>query len=261
MTLWNDFKQWKRRAIIKTGKRVTRAIDKFLASQSLVGDPPSFDPSQFDWVKTLENNWQPIRKEAEQLLKERELIPAFHEISPDQTRISKGGHWKTHILYGFGRRIETNCQRCPETAKVLESIPGMMTAWFSMIDPGYHIPPHRGPTKSFLVCHLGLLVPKDKDKCYLRVADRKLTWEEGKCFVFDDTFDHEVRNDTDEHRVVLLVHVERPMRAPGRILSKLFIALIKASPYVKDGVKNMKKWEDRYAAALRRMENQAVPQD
>ena len=195
------------------------------------------------------------------MLKERELIPAFHEISPDQTRISKGDHWKTHILYGFGRRIETNCQRCPETAKVLESIPGMMTAWFSMIDPGYHIPPHRGPTKSFLVCHLGLLVPKDKDKCYLRVADRKLTWEEGKCFVFDDTFDHEVRNDTDEHRVVLLVHVERPMRAPGRILSKLFIALIKASPYVKDGVKNMKKWEDRYAAALRRMENQAVPQD
>lgn len=261
MNILNDFNQWKRRAIIQTGKRLTRAIDRFLASQSLVGDPPAFDTGQFDWVSILEQNWQPIRREGEKLLKDRDLIPAFHEISPDQTRISKGDHWKTHILYGFGRRIENNCRSCPETAKVLESIPGMMTAWFSMIDPGYHIPPHRGPTKSFVVCHLGLIIPKDKDNCYLRVADRKLTWEEGKCFVFDDTFDHEVRNDTDEHRVVLLVHVERPMRLPGRIVSKLFLALIKASPYFKDGAKNMKKWEDRYAAALRAMEKQAVPQD
>ncbi|WP_022948357.1 aspartyl/asparaginyl beta-hydroxylase domain-containing protein [Methylohalobius crimeensis] len=254
-------KQLKRRAIIKTGKALTRTVDRFLASQSLIGDAPAFEADQFDWVPSLEKNYAPIQKEAEKLLQERDLIPAFHEISPDQTRISKGDHWKTHILYGFGRRIEQNCERCPETAKVLESIPGLMTAWFSMIDPGYHIPPHRGPTKSFTVCHLGLIVPKEKDQCYLRVADRKLTWEEGKCFVFDDTFDHEVRNDTDEHRVVLLVHVERPLRWQGKIVSRLMLALIKASPYVKDGVKNMQRWEDRYAAALRRMENQPVSQD
>ncbi len=257
----DTFKEARRRAIIKTGKLLTRAIDRILASQSLVGDPPVFDPAQFDWIRILERNYEPIRKEAEQLLKERDLIPAFHEVSPDQKRISKGDHWKTHILYGFGRRIETNCRRCPQTAKVLAQIPNMMTAWFSIIDPGYHIPPHRGPSKSFLVCHLGLIIPKERDKCYLRVADHKLHWEAGKCFVFDDTFDHEVRNDTDEHRVVLLVHVARPMKPLGRWVSKLMIALIKASPYFKDGVKNMRKWEDRYAAALRRLENQPGAQN
>ncbi|HEB77322.1 MAG TPA: aspartyl/asparaginyl beta-hydroxylase domain-containing protein [Methylothermaceae bacterium] len=256
MAAAETLKQLRRRAIIKTGKFLTRTVDRILASQSLVGDPPVFDPRQFDWIDTLEKNYEPIRREAEQLLQERELIPAFHQVSPDQSKISKGDHWKTHILYGFGRRIETNCKRCPETAKVLEQIPGMTTAWFSIIDPGYHIPPHRGPSKSFLVCHLGLIIPRQREKCYLRVADQKLYWQEGKCFVFDDTFDHEVRNDTDEYRVVLLVHVTRPMKPLGQWVSRMLIALIKASPYFKDGVRNMRKWEDRYTAALRRMENQ-----
>jgi len=253
--------QLKRRGIIKVGKRLTRFIDRFLASQSRIGDRPSFDPKQFDWVQTLEKNYTPIRKEAERLLQERDLIPCFHEISPDQSKISKGDHWKTHILYGFGRRVDSNCARCPQTARVLEQIPGMTTAWFSIIDPGYYIPPHRGPSKSFLVCHLGLIIPDDKDRCYLRVADRKLTWEEGKCFVFDDTFDHEVRNDTDQHRVVLLVHVKRPMKPLGRLVSWMLVSLIKASPYFKDGLKNMRKWEDRYAAALKAMENRPVSPD
>lgn len=261
MSTLETFRQLKRRAIIQAGKRLTRAVDRILASQSLIGDPPSFDPGQFDWVPILERNFAPIRREAEQLLKERELIPAFHEVSPDQYKISRGDHWKTHILYGFGRRIETNCRRCPETAKVLEQIPGMTTAWFSIIDPGYHIPPHRGPTKSFVVCHLGLILPEEREKCYLRVADRYLHWEEGKCFVFDDTYDHEVRNDTDEYRVVLLVHVERPLKPLGRWISRAMLALIKASPYFRDGVRNMRKWEDRYAAALRNMETSPAIQD
>ncbi len=144
---------------------------------------------------------------------------------------------------------------------MLEQIPGMTTAWFSIIDPGYHIPPHRGPSKSFLVCHLGLILPSEKDQCYLRVADQRLTWSEGKCFVFDDTFDHEVRNDTDQARVVLLVHVKRPMRPLGQLVSWMLISLIKASPYFRDGLKNMRKWEDRYTAAIKAMENRPVNSD
>jgi len=251
----------RRANVIKMGKRLTRTIDRILASQSLIGDKPAFDPDQFDWVPILEKHYGPIRKEAERLLEQRELIPSFHDISPDQSKISKGDHWKTHILYGFGRRVESNCRSCPETARVLEQIPGMTTAWFSIIDAGYHIPPHRGPSKSFLVCHLGLIIPEDQDKCYLKVAGKTLTWQEGKCFVFDDTFKHEVRNDTNQPRVVLLVHVKRPMRPLGQLASWLLVNLIKASPYFRDGLKNMRKWEDRYAAALRAMENQSVASD
>lgn len=242
-----------REGVIRFGKRLTRLVDRFLASQSLLGDPPVFDTRHFPWIRLLEENWEVIRREGEQLLRERELIPAFHEISPDQKRISKGDAWKTFFLYGFGKRSPTACRRCPETARILEQIPGMLTAWFSILAPGYHIPPHRGPTKSFLVCHLGLIVPKEREKCYLRVADQKLYWEEGKCFIFDDTFEHEVRNNTDEYRVVLLLHVERPMRLPGRLAARAMLNLIKISPYFRDGYRNMKRWEERYEAALQKL--------
>ena len=253
MAVTQPFRQKRRQALIRAGKRITRLVDRFLASQSLLGDPPIFDTSDFPWVGLLEERWEAIREEGERLLQERELIPAFHQISPDQKRISKGDAWKTFFLYGFGRRSETACRRCPETAKILEQIPGMLTAWFSILAPGYHIPPHRGPTKSFLVCHLGLIVPKEREKCYLRVEDHILHWEEGKCFIFDDTFEHEVRNETDEYRVVLLLHVERPMRWPGKLAARFWLNLIKLSPYFKDGYRNMKRWEERYEAALQNL--------
>ena len=61
----------------------------------------------------------------------RAALPAFHEISPDQKRISKGQHWKTFVLYGFGAKSEKNCSRCPATAALLAGVPGLQSALFS----------------------------------------------------------------------------------------------------------------------------------
>ena len=47
----------------------------------------------------------------------------------------------------------------------------------------------------------------------MRVGDKMIYWEEGKCVIFDDTHKHEVWNDTDGIRVVLLFDVFRPL--PG----------------------------------------------
>ena len=119
---------------------------------------------------------------------------------------------------------------------MLETIPNLQTAWFSILAPGAHITPHKGVTKGIVTCHLGLIVPKDRDNCYLRVEDERLNWEPGKIFVFDDTAVHEVRNDTDEERVVLLWHVDRPMKAPARLLHKTFVAGLKKSSFFKAGM-------------------------
>ena len=35
-------------------------------------------------------------------------------------------------------------------------------------------------------------------------------WREGKCLVFDDSFEHEVVNDTDMSRIVLLIRFWHP---------------------------------------------------
>ena len=91
--------------------------------------------------------------------------------------------------------------------------------------------------------HLGLVVPQQRDRCVMRVVDQNLTWEEGRCLVFDDTYDHEVHNDTDEERVVLLFDFDRPMRPMGRALHKFFVWAIKRTAYFKDAKRNLDAWE------------------
>jgi beta-hydroxylase len=67
--------------------------------------------------------------------------------------------------------------------------------------------------------------------------------------VFDDMYPHEVWNDTDEDRIILLMHLKRPLRFPGTWLRDLFFAILRASPFVKDGVRNLERWEKARPAA------------
>ncbi len=247
-TNWlDDFRKKRRQLIKKVGKAIIRSVaNDFMASQSLVGNPPMFDASQFAWVNLLEDNWQAIRVELDAVLLNKELIPAFHQISPDQTRISKGDNWKTFPLLVFREKSAINCKRCPQTATVLEQIPGLQNAWFSILAPGYHIPAHRGVTKAVLRGQLGLKIPKDRHKCTMRVDNVNFNWQQGKCVVLDDSYEHEVHNNTDEERVILFLDVDRPMKMPGRIASKLLLFLLQRSAYVVDAKKNLQIWEQRY---------------
>jgi beta-hydroxylase len=245
----------------KTGRRALRMVDRFIGNRSLVGDHPFFDPVQFPFIESLEKHWGPIRAELERLLEARDHIPAFHEVSPDQKRISKDDHWKTFILYGFGRKAERNCRQCPQTTRVLETIPHLQTAMFSIVAPGYHIPPHRGVTKGVIRIHLGLIVPKRSEQCFIRVGDQVRHWEEGKCIVLDDTYDHEVWNNTEELRVVLFIDVERPLPLAGRLLNKGLLKAVRWTAYFKDARANLQDWETRFEAAVRKADSFAVDSD
>jgi beta-hydroxylase len=121
----------------------------------------------------------------------------------------------------------------------------MKTAWFSILSPQYHIPAHRGVTKGLVRIHLGLRVPADRENCFIRVGDKVRRWKEGKCFIIDDTYDHEVFNNTDEERTALVLDVERPLKWRGKIFSELFLWAICKTAYVQDGLKNLEKWEKR----------------
>ena len=123
---------------------------------------------------------------------------------------------------------------------------------FSILAPGYHIPAHKGVTKGILRSHLGLIIPKEREKCRIRVDDVITPWKEGEIFVFDDTYEHEVWNDTDEERVILLFDFDRPMKLGGRVLNKTFINLMKFSAFYKDPKKNLEDAEARLEAAIRK---------
>jgi len=135
---------------------------------------------------------------------------------------------------------------CPGTAALMEQIPGMKTAMFSILSPRKHILDHRGPYKGVLRYHLGLIVPREAEACRIRVGDDVRHWEEGKSLIFDDTFNHEVWNDTDETRVVLFVDVLRPLPAPESKINKLIVKAIGLSPFVLDAKRNQEAWEQRF---------------
>ena len=246
---FEGLQQWRRDTVKNQLGKLIWWSERFVNRFSVVDDKPTFGAHEFPWTKPLEDNAEAIIRECEAVLRFDSEIPSFHELSPDQKSISDDDRWKTYLLFAMGQKAEGNCSRCPETTRVLESIPGMTTAFFSILAPGKHIPPHRGIFKGFVRCHLGLLVPQSRDDCYMRVANRKLHWERGKCMVFDDTYDHEVFNDTDETRVVLLIDVVRPMRYPARLLTRGLMWIGSWTAYVKDARRNYFVWEKRFDQA------------
>ena len=118
-------------------------------------------------------------------------------------------------------------------------MPNLQTAWFSILGPGYHIPAHRGVSKGIVRAHLGLIIPKEAEKCRMRVGDTINVWRPGEIFVFDDTYEHEVWNDTEEERVILLFDFDRPMRFWGRLVNSTFVRLMKLTAYYQEPKKNM----------------------
>src|SRR5437764_4346301 len=230
---------------IRVGERILAPIERFIGKRSLVGDATFLPLDRFGWVKHIEDNWMVIREEAEALLDDRDALANFQEISKDQIGITDDDRWKTVFLYGYGFEARLGVELCPRTAALMREIPGMKTAMISILSPRKHILDHRGPYKGVLRYHLGLIVPKDAPSCRIRVGDDIRHWEEGKSLIFDDTFNHEVWNDTDETRVVLFVDVMRPLPSPDPAINRLIVKAIGYSPFVLDAKRNQEAWEKR----------------
>lgn len=240
-----------RKAVKKWGKKFTRWSARHQARVSLVPNTPFLDPGLFPYLKEFEDRWEEIAAETREVLKFRDDIPAFQEISPDQYRIATEKNWRTFILFGFGERLETNCAQMPVTTKILDKVPNLRIAWLSILAPGYHIPAHTGVTKGLIRNHLGLIIPKEREKCRIRVSDEIRPWSEGKFLVLDDTYEHEVWNETDEERVVLLFDFDRPMKLSGRLLNRFFLWAIKFSAFYRDPLRNSRDAEKRFEVAIR----------
>ncbi len=242
--MWDRVVQW----TIAAGERILAPIERFIGRRSLVGDATFFDNNRFPWIAEIEANWQTIHEEAERLLEDRDDLANFQDISKDQIEITDDDRWKTFFLYGYGFEAKLGTEMCPRTAALMREIPGMTTAMFSILSPRKHILDHRGPYKGVLRYHLGLIVPKDAEACRIRVGDDFRHWQEGKSMVFDDTFNHEVWNDTDETRVVLFVDMLRPLPTPWSQINRAIVKAISYSPFVLDAKRNQEAWETRYRA-------------
>jgi aspartyl/asparaginyl beta-hydroxylase (cupin superfamily) len=240
--MWDRIVQW----TIAVGERVLAPVERFVGRRSLVGDSEFFPPERFPWAAHIERHRDVIEEELRGVLADREALPNFQDISKDQIEITDDDRWKTFFLYGYGFEAKLGVEMCPRTAALMREIPGMTTAMFSILSPRKHILDHRGPYKGVLRYHLGLIVPRDAEACRIRVGEEVRHWETGGSMVFDDTFNHEVWNDTDETRVVLFVDILRPLPFPYSTVNRLIVKAIGLSPFVLDARRNQQAWERRY---------------
>lgn len=164
----------------------------------------------------------------EQILPQKADIPRYHELDKYQKRISgtvdAEKDWKIFYLNGMGIKVTENYRQCPETAKLIDTIPHIFQAFFSILDGGKSIPDHKGPFRGFLRYHLALKVPEENPP-QIRVKDQYYIWKEGESILFDDSFSHEVNNQCNDTRVVLIVDVMRPLPIFARqvnLLCRLF---------------------------------------
>ena len=246
------YRAWRRQLVYTSGEKLTRVLERFFSRQSLVKDTPFLRNEDFPFLQMFTDNWEKIRDEVQVILKNREEIPAFQEVSPDQSKIAQGKNWRTFFLYGFGEKLNKNCAQAPFTSSLLEKVPNIEISWFSILSPGYHIPPHQGVSKGILRAHLGLLIPKDAESCRIRVDKEFRVWKPGQIFVLDDTYEHEVWNNTDDERVILIFDFDRPMKWQGRALLHFLIRVMKFTAFYLEPKKNLANFEDRFEAATRR---------
>lgn len=170
---------------------------------------PWHDTSQLPVAAKLEQAYPMIREELERVV--RGGGGGFEEFQ-DRSDFEKLG-WKEFYFYrvGSGTQLqvpfEENQARCPKTFELIKQLPVAGEAMFASLNPQGYIRPHCSYFNGKLTCHLGLVVPPD---CALRVADETRTWQEGKCLLFDDTYEHEVWNKSNHVRVILLLDIWHP---------------------------------------------------
>jgi len=165
-------------------------------------------------LRILDQNYDVIRGEMEGVLAYRDRLPHYHELDARETYISGTINpekaWKVFMLQCIVGAPKNNQAKCPRTTALIQQIPNVYQAFFSILDPGKSIPAHCGTYLGYLRYHLGLRVPKNNPPS-MRVKDQFHTWEERRSLLFDDSLNHEVYNQSDDLRVVLIVDVLRPM--------------------------------------------------
>ena len=178
-----------------------------------------YERSEFPWLASIEAATDDIRAELLNILAEGQaaLEPYVNirEGSPiNQWReLNRSRRWGVYFLWHAGVPIPEHIARCPRTVAALEAwprweVPGSgPTAVFSVVDAKTRIPPHTGVHNTRLTVHLPLVIPPG---CGFRVGGERREWHPGEALIFDDSIEHEVWNDSDVPRAVLIFDIWSP---------------------------------------------------
>lgn len=210
--------------------RMNQAVDMLLAKRKIYYPQPKqihfpglpliefAEPSDFDWIPTVETAFEDMLLEARTLQREQAEFGAY--LKGDNNRPAYDVHglkdnqdWGAFYLWYNGEPVPENQARCPKTTAVMEALPLVFSGrrcpnvLFSRLKAGARIPPHNGMINTRLICHLPLIIPTG---CGFRVGNDVREWKPGKVWLFDDTVEHEAWNNSNEDRILLIFEVWKP---------------------------------------------------
>lgn len=179
---------------------------------------PFYDRQDFPFLAGLEGETGPIRQELLDGLRDMEGFAPYVQYAPgvpvnQWAELNHSDKWSSLFLWKDGKPVDENQRRFPKTAAALARLPmadiaGFCpTAMFSALKPGARIPPHIGETNARLVVHLPLVIPAN---CSYRVGYEWRKWVEGECLIFDNSINHEARNNSNAMRIVLIFDIWNP---------------------------------------------------
>lgn len=169
------------------------------------------DPMLTHVVECLQKN-VPIFKEEYELT----TLSSDYDSGGEHDKKLHSGSWDWHSYMMQGRVQERFMEHFPETSLILQGLRDDQLlfegtpfgfCFFSSLHPRSSIQPHTAPMNFRLRLHIPLQVPQ---KCGIRVGSVSQEWKKGIALVLDDSYEHEVWNDSDETRVLLLVDVWHP---------------------------------------------------
>ena len=220
-----------------------------MAKVSLHGDPRIYDRATLSWVTEVEAGWPRIRTELDQVMQYREQIPSFHEILKEASTITTDHNWKTFFLSGVGMNCEENARALPGHDAVARQNSRHENR--VLLHP-FAAQAHPRASRSLqwrAAVSSRPVVPEPREKCRIRIGNDFRHWTEGESLIFDDTFNHEVWNDTDGYRVVLFVDFARPLRFPFHQLNAALMSLSALAPFLREAGDKQRKWEQKLPAA------------
>jgi aspartyl/asparaginyl beta-hydroxylase (cupin superfamily) len=194
----------------------------------------TFPTENIPWAKTFRDDWRIIKEEMENF---NGRIPEYREIS--QLSANTVG-WKVLFLRA-GHQDTKNIIFFERTKSILDTCE-CVNAFFSILEPGTKIRPHMGPYQGVVRYHLGLIIPKQVENCFITVNGIKLYWGEGQDLMFDDMFLHHVENNTSEKRVVLFLDIIREFSDPILdIFNKIILKFIKYDNVLTEVLRKVNK--------------------
>jgi beta-hydroxylase len=179
----------------------------------------------FPELTPIRENWETIRDEALAMKEQgyfeqtkQEGSAAYYDVG-FRTFFKYG--WSKFYVKWYGYTHNSAKQLCPKTVEILNKIPNVNGAMFTLLPAGSKLTRHSDPIACSLRYHLGLATP-NTDDCYINIDEQFYSWRDGYALLFDETYLHFAKNDTEFDRLILMCDVERPTNFVGSFVNSIY---------------------------------------